>query len=76
MIQHWRENVDLQIIVDVEACARYMYMAKHAAKGEPRSRAVQSILKTCVDSLHVNSDAPKALRSAMLRSVGERDFSS
>lgn len=23
-LQHWRANVDLQLIVDVEACARYM----------------------------------------------------
>ena len=32
MLQHWRANVDLQIIVDVQACARYM--TKYAAKGE------------------------------------------
>lgn len=74
MLQHWRANVDLQIIVDVEACARYM--AKYAAKSEPRSKAVHSIFRTCVDSLSSESDARKALRSAMLRSVGERDFSS
>ncbi len=66
--------VDLQIIVDIKACARYM--PKYAAKGEPRSRAVQSIFKTCTDSLHVDRDARKALCSAILRSVGERDFSS
>ena len=35
MLQHWRANVDLQIVVDVDACARYM--AKYIAKGEPRS---------------------------------------
>ena len=28
MIQHWRANVDLQVIVDVKACARYV--AKYA----------------------------------------------
>ena len=33
MLQHWHAHVDLQIIVDVQACARYM--AKYAAKGEP-----------------------------------------
>lgn len=71
MLQHWRANVD---IVDVEACARYM--AKYAAKGEPRSKSVHAIFKTCVDSLSDQSDARKALRSAMLHAVGERDFSS
>ena len=30
MLQHWRANVDLQIIVDAQACARYM--AKYASK--------------------------------------------
>ena len=72
-LQHWRANVDLQIIVDVEACARYM--AKYAAKGEPRSQTVHSIFKTCVNDLSGSSHAHKVLRGAMLRSVGERDFS-
>ena len=31
MLQYWRANVDLQIIVDVEACARYM--AKYRRTG-------------------------------------------
>ena len=67
MVQHWRANVD------VDACARYM--AKYASKGEPRSQAVSSIFKSSVDCLSDNGDAHKALRSAMVRSVGERDFS-
>ena len=33
MLQNWRANIDIQVIVDVDACARYM--AKYAAKGEP-----------------------------------------
>ena len=70
MLQNWRANVDLQVIVDVEACARYM--AKYAAKSEPRSKAVHVIFTTCIDSLSSESDAHKALRSAMLQSVGER----
>lgn len=74
MLQHWRANVDMQIIVDVHACARYM--AKYATKGEPRSQPVSAILKTCVDRLHDDSDARTALRSAMVRAVGERDFGS
>ncbi len=74
MLQCWRANVDLQVIVDVDACARYM--AKYAAKGEPRSKSVQEIFKCSVASLRNDSDAHKAFRSAMLRAVGERDFSS
>lgn len=73
MIQHWRANVDLQMIVDVEACARYM--AKYASKGEPRSQPLSSIFKSSVDRLIDDSDARTALRSAMVRSIGEQDFS-
>lgn len=63
-LQHWRANVDLQLIVDVEACVLpcARYMAKYAAK-------------TCVDNASCNSHAHKALRSAMLRCVAERDYS-
>ena len=61
------------MIVDVEACARYM--AKYASKGEPRSQPLSSIFKSSVDRLVDESDARTALRSAMVRSVGERDFS-
>ena len=40
MQQSWRANVDMQVIVDVEACVRYM--AKYAAKGEQKSKALVS----------------------------------
>ena len=73
MLQHWRANVDLQIIVDVQACARYM--TKYAAKGECRSQPVQTLYKSCVEHLNNNSDGRRVLRTALLRSVGERDFS-
>ena len=73
LIQYWRANVDIQIIIDAEMCARYM--AKYASKGEPRSQPVSSIFKSCVDRLNSTSHAHTALRSAMIRSVGERFFS-
>lgn len=73
MLQHWRANVDLQVIVDVQACARYM--VKYAAKGEPRSQSVQSLYRSCVAHLNDSSNARKALRSAIVCSVVERDFS-
>ena len=40
MLEHWRANVDMQIIVDIQACIHYM--AKYAAKGEPKSQPVQT----------------------------------
>ena len=74
MLQYWRANVDMQIIVDVEACARYM--AKYAAKAEQKSKALDAIFKSCVNSITETGNSHKVLRSAMLRAVGERDFSS
>ena len=74
LLQHWRANVDVQIIVDIHACARYM--AKYAAKSEPRSRSVAAIFESCVGGLQNDSDSKSALRRAMIRAVGERDFSS
>ena len=49
MLENWRANVDLQVIVDEKACARYM--AKYAAKGEPRLKSASEILKLSVSSL-------------------------
>ena len=75
MLQHWRANVDLQIIVDAKLCSRYM--AKYAAKGESHSKSLTEIFNSCIHNLNTDSgDVHKALRSAMLRGFAERDFSS
>jgi hypothetical protein len=49
MLENWLSNVDLQIIVDEKACARYM--AKYAVKGEVRSKSASEIQKLSVFSL-------------------------
>ena len=46
MLENWRANVHLQVIVDEKACARYM--TKYAAKGEPQSKSASEILKLSV----------------------------
>lgn len=73
MIQHWRANVDIQMIIDASACARYM--TKYASKSEPRSKPVSTVFKNCVEKLSDSSDPHTALKSTMIRSAGERDFS-
>ena len=73
LLQNWRANVDIQIIIDVQACVRYM--AKYASKGEPRSQAISEIFKSSVGGIPQGSDGKSILRRAMIRSVGERDFS-
>ena len=55
------------ITIDFNSLAR--------AAREPRSQPVQYLFKSCVDHLNNTSDARRALRSAMICCVGERDFS-
>ena len=62
MIENWRANVDLQVIVDEKACARYM--TKYAAKGEPRSKSASEILKLSVSSLQNNNQVSSAIKKA------------
>ena len=42
------------LLHDADACVRYM--AKYAAKSEPRSMPVSTLFKECVEHLHVDSD--------------------
>ena len=74
MSQHWRANVDLQVIIDTDQCMRYM--AKYATKGEPRSQSASEILTACVNRLDNTDMASSALRRAMIQVAGERDIGS
>ncbi|XP_028394469.1 uncharacterized protein LOC114518663 [Dendronephthya gigantea] len=65
MLENWRANVDLQVIVDEKACARYM--AKYAAKGEPRSKSASDILKLSVSSLQNDDQVSSAIKKAMIK---------
>ena len=72
MLRHWRANVDLQVVVDVDACARYT--AKYVSKSEPRSKPVTRILKECMDRLQDTDQAASALMKAMIQVPGEYDM--
>ena len=72
MLENWRANVDLQVIVDEKACARYM--AKYAAKGEPRSKSASEILKLSVSSLQNDDQVSSAFKKAMIQVAGDRDM--
>ena len=72
MIENWRANVDLQVIVDEKACARYM--TKYAAKGEPRSKSASEILKLSISSLQNNNQVSSAIKKAMIQVAGDRDM--
>ena len=73
LLQYWRANVDVQTIVDIEDCVRYM--TKYAAKAETKSQTAKQIFKTCVSKLSPTSQTCNVVRSAMIKSIGERDFS-
>ncbi len=72
MLENWRANVDLQVIVDEKACARYM--TKYAAKGEPRSKSASEILKLSVSSLESTDQVSSAIKKAMIQVAGDRDM--
>ena len=72
MLENWRANVDLQVIVDENACARYM--TKYAAKGEPRSKSASEILKLSVSSLRNDDQVSSAIKKTMIQVAGDRDM--
>ncbi len=72
MLENWHANVDLQVIVDEKACARYM--TKYAAKGEPRSKSASEILKLSVSSLESTDQVSSAIKKAMIQVAGDRDM--
>ena len=72
MIENWRANLDMQVIVDENACARYM--AKYAAKGEPRSKSAAEILKTCMEKLQNDDQVSSAIKKGMIQIAGDRDL--
>ena len=72
MLENWQANVDLQVIVDEKACARYM--AKYAAKGEHLSKSASEILKLSVSSLQNDDQVSSAFKKAMIQVAGDRDM--
>ena len=72
MLENWRANVDFQVIVDENACARYM--TKYAAKGEPRSKSASEVLKLSVSSLRNDDQVSSAIKKTMIQVAGDRDM--
>jgi hypothetical protein len=67
---HWRENVDMQIILDESAAINYIF--KYATKGE---KAGQELTFLVLNS-QSDDNPQKKLRSIMIKmSGGKRDLS-
>ena len=73
-LQNWRANVDLQVIIDVTACAHYM--SKYISKSEPHTQTVSDIYESCVSTMQTTVITRSTFCRAMIRAVGERDISS
>ena len=70
----WRDNCDMQVILDYHACVEYL--CKYAAKGEPRSNTLRNTFNAVVNNLKTSTDPLKVMKKIMIKSLGERDFSS
>ena len=73
LLKYWRANVDVQAIVDIEDCVRYM--TKYAAKAETTSQTAKQIFHSCINNHSLTSQTSSVIKSAMIKSIGERDFS-
>lgn len=72
MLENWQANVDMQIILDHYAAVNYM--AKYATKAEQSGKSLQSLLKTIITNGKEGDKSSTALKSAIIRSVGQRDI--
>jgi len=72
MIQHWRANDDIQLILDPHAAITYM--THYATKAEKSGRSLQSIIKTITTKASSTDSVATAFKSAIIRSLGSRDI--
>ena len=56
-LQGWRENCDIQVVIDQYACTQYL--TKYAAKGEPKSAMLTETFGSVLKHTDKDSDAQK-----------------
>ena len=71
-LQNWRANCDIQVVIDHYACVEYL--AKYAAKGEPRNPLLKSAFNTVLKSMPSNSNPHQAIKKVIMKTLGERDY--
>ena len=75
IISNWRANIDVQAVTSKHAAIEYV--AKYAAKSEPRSNHYIELLTNIVHSeMSENDNARRAVQKLMIRTISERDISS
>ena len=68
-IQGWRENCDIQLILDYHTCLQYL--TKYASKGEQISTVVKDAFVSVISSSKSNDCYRKIVQKLMMKSVGE-----
>ena len=71
-LQGWRANCDIQVVIDHYACVEYL--AKYAAKGEPRSPLLNQAFNSIVQTGNAASHPHKAIKKVIMKTLGERDY--
>ena len=69
----WCANVDMQYIVSRNRVLNYI--AKYAAKSEPRSKGLKAACDNVLKTLKSDGNSLKMVQKLMISSVGERDYS-
>ncbi len=73
MLETWRSNIDVQPIVDFQACVNYL--AKYAAKCEKKSERVNATLQVLSKKLKTTCSTQSAFRKMMIACSTQRDIS-
>ena len=72
-LQGWRANCDIQVIIDYHSCMEYI--AKYASKAEKISSVAREAFKSVLCESSNQNETNRALRTLMMRAVGQRDMS-
>ena len=68
-LQGWRANCDIQAVIDYHACVDYL------AKYEPPSPINKTAFNTIILSCNTNTSPTKLIKTVIMKSLGQRDFS-
>ena len=74
-LQDWRANCDTQVVIDYHAHVEYVYLAKYAPKGEPRSPAIKTAFNSIIRNCNLHTSPTKLIKKVIMKSLGQRDFS-
>ena len=74
LLQNWRANVGIQLLIDWEDTVRYM--VEYVSKQEKRSQPILDLFKAtvCRDGYDDTVGTETRLRKVFLKAVGERDI--